>query len=374
MKTQITVDDVEAVAIGAGILGTGGGGDPYLESIQLRRELKKYGAQQLIDPKMVEEDDLMAVVGMIGAPTAGIEKLQEGTELVRAVRLLEDHLDQKFDAIVIAEIGGANSMGPLIAGLQAGIPTVDGDGMGRAFPELQMSTFLFHGDVEVTPLAMVEAGKGSVVIPTTIDALWSERLARNLATSMGATAGLAGVVLTGKQVRDYCVPYTMSLAFNLGDRVLQARAHGEDVSEVIASSLGGKVQLRGKIIDVFRRTTRGFARGNLTIEGFGGAVPRLEIDFQNEFLVAKQDGEVVATVPDMICIVTEETGEPISTERLHYGTRVSVLVVPGAAALKTPEALRVVGPSAFGYDIKFKPLPGDLPDNGEVFGRGRISF
>ena len=243
--------------------------------------------------------------------------------------------------------------------------------MGRAFPELQMSTFLFHGDVEVAPLAMVEAGKASVVIPTTIDALWSERLARNLATSMGATAGLAGVVLTGKQVRDYCVPYTMSLACNLGERVLQARAHGEDVSEVIASSLGGEVQLRGKIIDVFRRTTRGFARGNLTIEGFGDTASLLEIDFQNEFLIAKQDGEVVATVPDMICIVTEETGEPISTERLHYGTRVSVLVVPGAAGLKTPEALCVVGPQAFGYETEFKPLPGNLPDNGEVLGKGQ---
>ena len=97
----------------------------------------------------------------------------------------------------------------------------------------------------------------------------------------------------------------------------------------------------------------------------------MEIDFQNEFLIAKQDGEVVATVPDMICIVTEETGEPISTERLHYGTRVSVLVVPGAAGLKTPEALCVVGPQAFGYETEFKPLPGNLPDNGKVLGKGQ---
>ena len=356
MKTQITVDDVEAVAIGAGILGTGGGGDPYLESIQLRRELKKYGAQQLIDPKMVEEDDLMAVVGMIGAPTAGIEKLQEGTELVRAVRLLEDHLDQKFDAIVIAEIGGANSMGPLIAGLQAGIPTVDGDGMGRAFPELQMSTFLFHGDVEVAPLAMVEAGKASVVIPTTIDALWSERLARNLATSMGATAGLAGVVLTGKQVRDYCVPYTMSLACNLGERVLQARAHGEDVSEVIASSLGGEVQLRGKIIDVFRRTTRGFARGNLTIEGFGDTASLLEIDFQNEFLIARRDAEAIVSTPDLITLLDIDTGEPVTTESLRFGLRVVGLGIPSDPKWRTSEGLKLVGPQYFGYDIEFTPI------------------
>ena len=34
-------------------------------------------------------------------------------------------------------------MQPLIAGLQAGIPTVDSDSMGRAFPEIQMSSYLF---------------------------------------------------------------------------------------------------------------------------------------------------------------------------------------------------------------------------------------
>jgi len=366
MKSKITIDDVNALGIGAGILGTGGGGDPYLEGIQLRRELERHGPQTLLDPQIIDEEVLAVVVGMIGAPTAGIEKLREGTELIRAVRLLEKHLRQEFGAIVVAEIGGANSMGPLVTGLQAGLPTVDGDGMGRAFPELQMCSFLFRGDVMVAPLAMADAGVATAVIPETKTALWSERLARNLATSMGATAGLAGMVMTGKQVKEYCVPYTVSLACCLGERVIQARGNNENVSEVIAGSLGGKVQLRGKIIDVFRRTTRGFAQGSLTIESFSDSSIRLEIDFQNEFLIAKENGNVVATVPDMICIVVEETGEPISTERLHYGTRVAVIVVPGAAALKTPEALRVVGPRAFGYDIEFLPLPGDLPDSGEI--------
>ncbi|MBO67553.1 MAG: hydantoinase [Acidiferrobacteraceae bacterium] len=366
MKSKITIDDVNALGIGAGILGTGGGGDPYLEGIQLRRELEKHGSQTLLDPQMIDENVLAVVVGMIGAPTAGIEKLREGTEIIRAVRLLERHLGQKFGAIVIAEIGGANSMGPLVTGLQAGVPTVDGDGMGRAFPELQMCSFLLQGDVTVAPLAMADAGVATAVIPKTKTAVWSERLARNLATSMGATAGLACMVMTGKQVKEYCVPYTVSLACRLGERVIQARAKNEDVSDVIARSLGGKVQLRGKITDVFRRTTRGWAQGNLTVESFSDSSVRLEINFQNEFLIAKENGNVVATVPDMICIVVEETGEPIPTERLYYGARVAVIVVPGAAVLKTSDALQVVGPRAFGYDIEFSPLPGDLPASGEI--------
>ncbi len=366
MLTRVTLDDVEAIAIGAGILGTGGGGNPYLGSVHLRQVLETMGPQTVIAPSALADDACLAVVGMIGAPTASIEKIEEGTELVRAVRLLEDHLACRLDAVVIAEIGGANAIGPIITGLQAGIPTVDADSMGRAFPELQMSSFLFHGDVAVTPLTMVDAGDSSAVIPYTREAEWAERLARNLATSMGATAGLAGVVMSGAQVKAYCVPHTLSLAYRLGERVLAAQRAGEDVPAVIAAGLGGLLLLRGKVTDVFRRTTRGFARGSLIIEGFGPDRIRLDIDFQNEFLIAYRNGEVVATVPDMICIVTDETGEPVTTEVLHYGTRVAVLAVPGAAELKTPAALKVVGPEAFGYDVPFTPLPGDLPADGEL--------
>ena len=36
MLSQVTVDDIHPIAIGAGILGTGGGGNPYLGSLHLR--------------------------------------------------------------------------------------------------------------------------------------------------------------------------------------------------------------------------------------------------------------------------------------------------------------------------------------------------
>jgi len=194
-------------------------------------------------------------------------------------------------------------------------------------------------------------------VPYTESAVWAERLARNLATSMGATAGLCGFMVTGAQVKKRGIHYTLSLAHRIGLRVIEAQQAGDDVPDAIADILNGRVILRGKIADLNRRTTRGFARGTLTIEGFGTQSDSLFIEFQNEFLIAYLNGEVVATVPDLICIVTEDTGEPISTEVLRYGMRVAVLGVPGAAQLKTPRALEVVGPRAFGYDVDFTPMP-----------------
>jgi len=295
------------------------------------------------------------VVGSIGAPVVSLEKLPQGQEMSRAIRHLERHVGHPFDAVAIAEIGGANSMQPLIAGRQLGIPTVDGDGMGRAFPEMQMSAFLFESDVSVAPYAMVDVGHRCVLVPHTASEKWGERVARNIAVSMGARAALAGYVMSGAQVRATAVKHTLSLAHSLGCAVLAAQ--GDDVPAVVADQLQGKIIFRGKISDVDRRITRGFARGSVTCVSSNEA-DELRIAFQNEYLIAWLNGEVRATVPDLICMVTAETGEPVSTEMLRYGTRVVVIAVPAPAELCSAAALEVVGPRAFGYEIPWQPLPG----------------
>ena len=65
-------------------------------------------------------------------------------------------------------------------------------------------------------------------------------------------------------------------------------------------------------------------------------------------------------MPDLICIIGLEDGEPIGTELLRYGLRVAVLGMPAPKELKTARALNVVGPKAFGYDVPFLPMAGDL--------------
>ena len=392
MLREVGLEDIRPIAIGAGILGTGGGGNPYLGGLHLASVIRQQGPQPLIDPFDLDDEALVCVAGNIGAPTVSIEKLPEGREMLRALRLLEAHIGRKFDAIAIAEIGGANSMQPLICGLLAGIPTVDSDSMGRAFPEIQMSSFLFGSEATAAPLAMVDAADNAAVIPAAVSDVWAEKMARNIAVSMGARAGLVGTILTGAQLKAAGVHYTMSLAHHLGEQVIAAQQRKADVPQVVADTLDGQVLFRGKISDVHRRTTKGFARGHVRIESFspvgppeasggsatplgppeasgGSATPlsppeasggSLEIEFQNELLVARADGAMTITTPDLICIVTEEEGEPVTTELLRYGTRVAVIAVPAPPQLKTDIALGVVGPGAFGYDEPFRPLPGGV--------------
>jgi len=79
----------------------------------------------------------------------------------------------------------------------------------------------------------------------------------------------------------------------------------------------------------------------------------LTIDFQNENLVARYADEVIASVPDLITLVEQDSGEPLSTETVKYGCRISVLVLPAPESMTTPEALKYVGPKVFGYDHQY---------------------
>ena len=102
----------------------------------------------------------------------------------------------------------------------------------------------------------------------------------------------------------------------------------------------------------------------MSAERFSGK--RAKIDFQNENLITRigkleehidENLSIVASVPDLITIVDNDTGEPIPTEDICYGQRVAVITLPSHPLLRTPQALNVVGPQAFGYnDIRFNTV------------------
>jgi DUF917 family protein len=60
-------------------------------------------------------------------------------------------------------------------------------------------------------------------------------------------------------------------------------------------------------------------------------------------------------VPDLISVLESETGRAVGTEELKYGLRVSVIAIPCSPLLCSPQALEVVGPSAFGLETAFEP-------------------
>jgi DUF917 family protein len=363
---NVTAEMLDDLAIGAGILGTGGGGNPYLGKLEALQQLKAGRTINVVSVDELADDAFVTTVGGMGSPTVGVERIGRGDECLQAMHALEKHLGRRFTHVIPGEIGGSNSMRPMIVAARTSVPVIDGDGMGRAFPELQMDTFSIYG-VAPTPGALADPRGHEVLFDKISDPATLERYARVVTVQMGGAAGYAFPPMTAAEVRRTAIPGTVSLAIEIGRAVSEARQMHRNPVDAALSVSGGRRLFAGKIVDVERRLLGGFARGVLQLEGAGAHSGRsLRIDFQNENLIARaNDGEVLAVVPDLICLVDEDSAEPITTEIVRYGLRVVVLGIPAPDMLKTPEAIAVVGPAAFGYqDVSYVPLPGTFGQSG----------
>lgn len=362
--------DIDDLAVGAAVLGTGGGGNPYIGALMAKRAIGEAGPVTVVDLAELPDDALVVPTAMMGAPTVMVEKLPSGDEIVQAFRALEGYLGRPITHTVCAEAGGLNSTMPFTVAARTGVPLVDADMMGRAFPEIQMCLPTIYG-IAATPMALADE-KGNSAILETVDNRWTERLSRSLTIDMGCTALIALYPLSGAQAREALIPGTLGLAQELGRLVREARAAHADPIAAVLDRLGGARLFEGKIVDVARRTEAGFARGEARLEGSGpDAGSSLLLRFQNEFLVALRDGEVVASVPDLITVLDSQTGGPITTEELRYGFRVAVVGVPCDPRWRSEAGLALVGPRYFGYDIDYVPLEERLSAPGP--GRWRSS-
>ncbi|GAB2942490.1 DUF917 domain-containing protein [Nonomuraea fastidiosa] len=360
MSRLLTEDDLPDLARGAAVLGTGGGGDPYVGRLLVRQAIREHGPITVLDPGELDDDTLVIPTAQMGAPTVVHEKLPRGTEPVAALRALERHLGRTAGATMPIECGGINSMIPLVVAAVTGLPVVDADGMGRAFPELQMETFGVYG-VPGSPMAVAGERGETTIIDTGSDNRRMEWLARGVTVRLGGVAHIAEYAMTGAEVKRTAVPRTLSLALSIGRAIRRAREVGADPVAALAEALRGtlyghlRVLFRGKVSDVERRTEAGFARGRAKAVSFDGR-HELELTFQNEHLVAVVDGEVRCVVPDLVCVLESELAEPITTENLRYGQRVTVVGISTPELMRTPEALAVFGPAAFGLPHPFTPV------------------
>jgi DUF917 family protein len=352
----IGIDDIDDMALGATLLGTGGGGDPYIAKLMVRQAIEEYGPIKVVEPSELPQDGLVMSCAVIGAPTVILEKIPSGVEFKGSVAAMAKYFGQDPVALVPIEVGGMNTLVPLAIAGELGLPVIDADSMRRAFPQIEMTVFTLAG-LKATPLSVADE-KGNVCIFEATSNQLAETLARGAVIALGLANSITAYTMTAEQIGKHGIQGSMSYCVALGEHMAAVQRGEDGALDAFLTFADAKSLFSGKVTDIDRRTTEGFARGTVMLEHMSDAGREMRIEIQNENLIAWDGDEPVVTVPDLISLIDHETAKPILTEALAYGQRLDVIAMPCAPEWHQEGMLDLVGPRAFGYDIDYVPIGG----------------
>ncbi|CAL9367631.1 DUF917 domain-containing protein [Streptomyces sp. enrichment culture] len=352
----LTAARVPALAAGATLLGSGGGGEVATGALLLSRELA--GAAVPLVPAAAQAPDTLVVhAGLVGAPDVLAERLADPDDFAHAVHTAAEVAGVRAGAVGVIEIGGLNAVVAAVAAARLGLPLVDGDLMGRAFPRIDQTVTAVAG-VDPAPLVLVGPGGNTVVVRECARRL-AERLLRANVLALGGAAALAVHPLPAARLAAIGVRGSVSACLGLGDRLLAAREAG-GTPEDLADALQAELLAAGRVEEIVPRQdlTPGWAT---VTDGRTGAVVR--VDLLDEYLAVTVDGVTRAAVPQIIAAVDPRGHRPLRADQLRTGGHLTLLRLPSLHTWPS-EADPLVGPPAFGLDLTPPPPTGPVPGGG----------
>lgn len=344
--------DVEALAVGSTALGAGGGGRTSLFAAWLRQTLGD-GDLPVVD--VDEPEGWMFPVGIIGASDIVVESLPSGREMPRAVERMAELTGVPPSALMSVEIGGQNGLAAAIAARECGLPLADADLMGRALPRMQQFSPAVAG-WRFSPVVICTNTGTVVVVEPARPSDVEDVLRGAMAGSHGWAACAMPPVRTGPvdEVGVGVITGSVTRAVELG-RDLLAGAYDDHrpvpgLWEALTRN-GGRLLGHGRVIDLHRGLDVAGQRHSSCTLALDGSVSTLRVEFGSEFLVALQDGEVVATCPDVISAFSGVDGRPLAVDEIRSGGLVAFGVLPAAEFWTRPQNLAAVEPRRFGFDL-----------------------
>jgi len=383
---KLTREDIEPLLEGLAVFGTGGGGSPAWGRAIMEHDLAVGRTYLLIPPADVPDEAAVVSGGYMGSvkvlDAMGMDQVvkewDSRFELQEAFRLMRRVIGRPIDYVVPFELGGLNTPVILSLGARLGLPVVDGDALGRAAPETQMTTFLAYG-ISLEPMPLVDRAGNSVVVWDATDPAYADELGRWVVNRGGGTGANNHYAMSGRQLKDSVVPGTITMALEAGRIIQAARSEGRDPVGAFAAFAGGSVLLSGKVREISSLEDAGHYVTTVTIAGNGDRAGRtLRVVIKNETMAAWLDGRLVVILPDLLCLLDPVTGRGIMSVELEPGLAVAAVVAPChprlRRAMETPVGARAFSGARYGHpDLTYRPLEQLLPSatkpgNGE---RGR---
>jgi len=353
-------EDLRHFVLGASILGTGGGGLIAVAEQIVGNIIGHNKRITLIHPEDVKDEALGITAAIFGGgitpETLETFKMDVVPPLyVTAAYGLSKYLNKEFSFVYALEIGTQNSLEPMQMAAFMDIPIVDGDCVGRAVPELPLTTLSLG--VKLNPIFALSTFQGDTIIVTTAaNEKRSEIISRAIAGVSGNLLYFSGYTVEGSIFKRAVIPGTITTCIRIGEAI-HART---DVFNNIIKITGGKIAFKGEVTRINMESGSAFFIGTvelLGIDEFEGETYR--VWFKNEFLISWRNEAIDITCPDSICIANSETGIGKVTygkgfrNEMKQGEPVTVLAIPAASIWKTPRGLAQFNPAYFDFDIPY---------------------
>jgi uncharacterized protein len=359
----LTTQDIEDLIEGARIMGTGGGGEvewvrPLIEKVW--SEGRRF---RLIDPNELRSSDVVVIVSLIGGGITPeqrqkVQNLRKtvGSPEQLAFALLGKHLGHEPTAVIPTELGAGNTLAAMCAAAMLDKPAVDADCMGRAKPELQISTTNVS-EVPITPICLVTNFGDELYLDHVASDARAEDILRAVAAASGGLAGVCRCPMGGDVLRRSTVLNSVSKCVGIG-RTLRQASPGDGVERVV-EELDGKVLFEGKVSGFGREERGAFMWGETALEGSGSYSGHgFKIWFKNEHLMSWKDGQPFVTCPDTILTLDAASGRGLSNWGSDFakGRKVVVVGLRANRFFESERGIELFGPRAFGFDIEHMPI------------------
>jgi len=365
MTLNLGTLDISDLCTGAAVMGTGGGGSPELGRSLLNKLLEMGKEIRLISSEEVPNDAIVIHPSMVGsiAPSQSEEMdtdqfrriLSVDGPLFESLRIIEGILSKRVYATMPVELGGSNTPIAMILASLAGLPCVDGDTIGRAKPELMMQTYTTR-NVPITPMVVTDFKGNSVIVKSVASFRDAERIARTLAVIWGSAITVRCPV-QGKVLKNNIIPGGITKCIAIGRALREAEASKECPVQATIEAAGGHEIFRGEVKRFDWEDREGFLWGTYTVQGDGRyAGHEFKVWIKNENLISWLDEKPYVVTPDLICTLEAATGRPFTNTDLKVGKKIVAFGIPCDPFWRAPEAITLVSPKHFDFEIPYTPL------------------
>lgn len=393
MRRELDKEAIDDIRVGAGLLGSGGGGAVWGKTMDnLIKEITRDDRKvTVVSPDELEPHQSGAVVAIMGAPKAMAEKGINAEAVKRAWEALERnlHKDNRFQAVksfdyaVPVEIGSLNSLAPILIGAMTGIPVLDGDGAGRAVPSLQVLTYAANPlllDLKPYPLVLgsdnVEESDVRLLVTQVPTAAYVDDVLRGVLG--GKIFGEVGALVlwaqkaTTSQQSDVVIPNGLQDSQTLG-KALKAGQSGTEEQIVdncmkaltdIKRKPVGRALFVGTLEEPQEETIRGFDFITVTLTNKDDRSTATILG-QNENLIAwtSTRSQPLVISPDSTCYLALDgprKGMSLSNADLHdvVGSKLALIGIQAVSQMRSKviieRFLQLMRP--MGYGGEYVPI------------------